>query len=325
MGCGEKTYQTISKKIRNTQVVFLNASEAFDYQKTNSNYINKQIQQLDVSIVLEKDLSNSSLEDVRKMYLNNLSENTLNWTDKEVLAFTTLLDEVFEEIKSKTPKVLPDTLYMIKTTGNETIGKGAMYTMSKSVSIPKMNTRTAGWGFLAEEVKTTLMHEIFHVYSNTNKAKRVSLYSTLGFYPIDLRIEEVQKQIIANPDADYDWAIELEKDGSTIEAVLLTYSLYEKWEGSKSFTGLAPGKGYLKYGLFEVTPINDYYQLTNGLAPIRMEDVEDSFRSKIGQNTDYIWAVEEIIADTYPLIFEQNESASDTDKQIISHLETLLK
>ncbi len=197
--------------------------------------------------------------------------------------------------------------------------------MAKSLTIPKMNTKTAGFGFLADEVKNVLTHELFHIYSNTHIEERENIYETVGFYPIQLNLEAHQQQIIANPDADNNWAIELEKDGETIEAVLLTFSKYEKWIGNKSTLGLKPAKGYLDYGLFEVENNAGVYTLSNGLRKLENEAVESSFREKIGHHTDYTWAVEEIVADTFPLVVKQAEAATGRDKEILTDLGAVLR
>jgi hypothetical protein len=323
--CSKEIIEPLNQSIAGVEVVFLDAESAFEYQRDNSRYIQEQIQQIDVSIVLEKDVSDQSLEEVCQLYLDNLQVHTLDWTERETGNFKEHLEEVFATIQSKTPVVLPDTLYLIKTSGKETIGNGAMYTIAKSITLPKINTRTAGLGFVAEEVRSVLTHELFHIYSNTHLDRRAALYDVIGFYPIDLDLGADKKRIIANPDADYSWAIELEREGEPIEAILLTYSKYEKWEGNKSTLGLKAGKGYLDYGLFEVENVDGVYQLKNGLQPLNMDNVEASFRAKIGNNTDYIWAVEEIIADTYPFIFTPKEEASDRDEEILEELERLLR
>ncbi|MGB3180738.1 MAG: hypothetical protein WBB45_05075 [Cyclobacteriaceae bacterium] len=315
----------MEKDINGVEVVFLNATGAYEYQRDHSHYIQEQIQQIDVSIVLEQDLSNKSLTEVRQLYLDNLAANTLNWTEKETRNFNELLGKVFNQIVAVNPNVLPDTLYMIKSSGNETIGSGAMYTSAKSLTIPRINTRSAGFGFLEDEVKETLIHELFHIYSNLNKDKRADIYDIVGFYPIELDLGDAQSRIIANPDADFGWAVELTRGEEVIEAVLLTYSTHARWEGKKSTLGLKPAKGYLDYGLFEVVEEGGVYTLKNGLTKLNMNSVEGSFRYKVGNNTDYLWAVEEIIADTYPLIFMGNDSASERDQEIIDSLEEVLR
>ena len=324
-GCSKELLAPQSSTVAGVEVVFLNADGAYTYQKRESRYLREQLQPIDVSIILEEDLSDLDSAAVRQRYLDNLQKNTLDWTERELKNFRELLEETFLEIADRTPKVLPDTLYLIKTTGNETIGKGTMYTSAKSLTIPRMNTRTAGLGFLSDEVEATLQHELFHIYSNQHPEVRPELYALIGFYPIDLDLGELGRQIIANPDADANWAIRLEHNGVSLEAVLLTYSPYPTWEGSKSPLGLKPGKGYLDYGLFEVTPENGVYRLTNGLTELDLNTVEESFRAQIGRNTDYLLAVEEILADTYPLIFDVPEEASVRDREIIEALKERLR
>jgi len=323
-GCSPEVINPENQAVEGVEIIFLDAESAYEYQANTSEYIHEQIQQIDVSIVLEEDLSDRSLSEVRQLYLDNLKENTLNWTERETENFRGLLQEIFAEMRATTQKVLPDTLYMIKTTGDETIGQGAMYTISKSITIPRMNTSSAGLGFLNNNVKEVLRHEVFHVYTYMHQEARAELYDLVGFYPIDLDLGDYESRVIANPDAGYDWAIELEREGETIEAILLTYSTYERWEGNKSPLRLLAGKGYLGYGLFEVEEIGGTYQLANGLEEIEMDAVEASFRAQIGHNTDYIWAVEEILADTYPLIFESQEGRSERDREILQNLEDLL-
>jgi hypothetical protein len=324
--CSKEIFTPTINQVAGVEVVFLDAESAFTYQRANSSYVAEQLQQIDVSIILEQDLADRSLEEVRELYLENLAANTLDWKVAEVANFEGLLEGLFQRIAERTPAVLPDTLYLIKTTGDETIGKGAMYTSAKSLTIPRMNTRTAGWGFLEDEVKETLAHELFHIYSNRNKPLRSALYEVIGFYPVALDLGAARDQIIANPDADYNWAIELERNGQTLEAVLLTYSPYPRWEGSKSSFGLKPGKGYLDYGLFAVEPDESgTYRLTTGLTELAMEEVEGSLRERIGDHTDYIWAVEEIIADTYPYLLWESELQGERERAIRSRLRALLQ
>ncbi|HAA13482.1 MAG TPA: hypothetical protein DCE41_18035 [Cytophagales bacterium] len=324
VSCSEEVIDPDNQLIAGVEVIFLNAERAYEYQKNHSRYIQEQIQQIDVSIVLEEDLSDRSLPEIRELYLENLKANTLNWTAREVRSFQDMLGEIFVEIRATTQQVLPDTLYMIKTTGDETIGEGAMYTVSKSITIPRVNTSSAGFGFLENNVKEVLRHELFHIYSNLNQEVRPDLYSIVGFYPIPLDLGGYEKRIIANPDTDYDWAIALDRNGERVEAVLLTYSLYESWEGNKSPLRLLAGKGYLDHGLFEVEATNGIYQLSQGFEEIEMGEVDASFRAQIGHNTDYTWAVEEIIADTYPLLFDSPEGRSMRDLEILQALQDLL-
>jgi hypothetical protein len=323
--CAKEIIETQSKILHDTKVVFLNDKDAYDYHKHNSSYIKNQIQQIDLSIILEEDYGAASLSEVRELYLKNLKENTLNWTAKEIENFEPILKDIIREIKTQTPKVLPDTLFMIKTTGKETVSNGAMYTTAKSITIPKVNTRSAGLGFIEDEVKETLIHELFHIYSNLHKSERALLYDIVGFREVALDIGAYKSRIIANPDADYDWAINLELGGETIQAVLLTYSKFERWEGNKSPLGLKPGNGYLTHGLFQVENKNGTYILTNGLNPKEDEETLKAFEHKIGTNTSYTWAVEEIMADTYPLIFNKEKVEGDLNLEIVNRLEQLLQ
>ena len=129
-----------SKSIEETKIVyngeniilFLNKLESSEYMK-DADFYNRMNDYMDASIRLEEDLSSNEPEIndelIRVLALNQ----TMNWTYKEISRVSEIVIEAQNKIKHNYPNILSDTLYLIKTSGDEEFD--AYYTIKNAIIV----------------------------------------------------------------------------------------------------------------------------------------------------------------------------------------------
>ena len=138
-----------------------------------------------------------------------------------------------------------------------------------------------------------IAHELFHCITRHSPKFRQQMYGLIGFTVMDHEIEfpeKVRNAIMANPDVEHiDNYAEFNINGVRRKCVLL--SLYtDSWAGAYAKQGdsarfFANNQAYLM-------ALDDLH------TPIDIDDAVD-FWDKIGQNTEYVTAPEECLADNF--------------------------
>lgn len=233
-----------------------------------------------------------------------------------LLKETKLLKTTFTEALDLCAKIdpnlnLPDTIQLIKT-GGSYYGDGVFYTRGNVIIIPANMLDEAS----KPELLGTLIHEIFHIYSRFNPKKRLALYQTIGFEPIDeLDLSPfLEKRILRNPDAVQPlYAIDLTvymPDPITIKAVPIIYSSTLNVRFGGFFDELI-------FQLFEIEQdaTTGKWTILSSDVGIQPEELA-SFRERITNNTNYIIHPEEIIADNFKLL-----ALSKANEQVLDNLD----
>lgn len=277
------------------RIVFADQTEAAAILKTKDDFINS-LSRFDRMSILKTD----QLLPIDE-FCNRIASEALAWDPGEIVKITNIIDS----IKGKLQPLkldLPERIFLIKTTGNE---EGhAAYTRGQSIFLPQKYV-----DYDSNRLEQTLIHELFHVYSRANREKRDQLYRIIGFsrcpplqYPNELRDLK-----ITNPDTTDDHYITVRHQGKTIPVIPVLYANrpYDAAGGLDFFA-------YMSFGLLAVKiSKNDCTALfRNGTLfrnGITLIPPNPSYLEQIGQNTNYIINPEEILADNFVLLVNQEQ------------------
>ena len=200
------------------------------------------------------------------------------------------LNRRFAAVGFKSP--LTNEVVLVKTTAREEF-RSAGYTRGSVVYIrgdlpSNAPDRKLDW---------LLAHEIFHVLSRQSPEFRRRMYEAIGFSICEEPkfSEEVRAHIVSNPDVErYDCKGVFTIDGKPTEATIVTYLPDVNCRPHDFFRKVRPA----------VVPISQPDRV------LRTEEVPD-FWKVVGNNTGYVIAVEERVADNFALalmIFDDPEA-----------------
>lgn len=287
---------------------------------------------VEMSIQMKQPLrEGESRAELLTRYTAFLQSDVENFSAAESQFVDKVIRDVFKTCESIGPGIFPDTLLLIKTKGRH-YGNGVYYTRGNCIVIPadalRDRNRTA--------FKSTMYHEIFHVYSRKNPAKRTALYRLIGFESIGLKNlrlpEALAARVLHNPDGvDFAQKITLAVEGGrTIDAVPIIYA---------NHPGFTPEKaeffGYLEFNLFPIERQDDgSWQVKtkpDGISsPLNISNLPDFFR-QIKDNTGYIIHPDEVLADNFAFLMQSKDNPaviarfSPAGKQLIADFEKILK
>lgn len=225
-----------------------------------------------------------------KDYLNLAASQVRSWDAVEQQQ----LQQAFATIDSflKAQKIqldLPPVIQMIKTGCKEEFGAEG-YTRGNRI----MLHTDAGQPLTVHLVA----HELFHVYSRFNEAKRDAVYSIFGFKKCN-RIKvaaATNGRVITNPDCPFIEHYITVTQKNPIDVTLLLYSDKDYKEG----LGLGD---YIRIGLLalEGKGMNKRPEMKGGLGVVyELQAVPDLFR-QISNNTPYALHPEEIAAEHFAM------------------------
>jgi hypothetical protein len=264
-------------------------------------------------------------------YMGFLQTDMTSFSAAESNWIADIMRDVYSTCQSVAPDIYPDSLFMMKTHGRH-YGDGVYYTRENCIVIPADVLRKKD----RSAFKSTMYHEIFHVYSRLHPAKSAQLYKLIGFEPIgfkNLRMPApLAERALFNPDGvDFAQKITLTTEkGGFMFAIPIIYA---------NERGFVKGKneffGYLEFSLFEVRlkPDGTWHveTMTDGLSPtINMGKVPDFFR-QIRDNTGYIIHPDEVLADNFSFIMLDKDGKkasykfSKEGKALLVDVEAILK
>lgn len=287
---------------------------------------------VEMSIQLKQPLrEGENRGDLLARYTAFLQSDVDNFSATESQFVDKVMREVFKTCESVAPGIFPDTLLLIKTKGRH-YGDGVYYTRENCIVIPADALRARN----RPAFKSTMFHEIFHIYSRQHPAKRQALYRLIGFESIglpSLRLPEaLAARVLHNPDGvDFAQKITLKlESGQTVHAVPIIYA------NNAGFTADKPEFfGYLEFNLFPVELQADGVWQVNtkpdGLSSVlNISNLPDFFR-QIKDNTGYIIHPDEVLADNFAFLMQSKDNPAVTakfspgGKQLIADLEKILK
>lgn len=231
-------------------------------------------------------------------YLKYSAEQVVSWTDNEKKMLGEIVETTAKTIKSLGLNLkMPEKIEVIKSTMlNE--GGAAGYTRGNYIVLKDANVQNGGYNNL-------FVHELFHVLSRYDKEMSEKVYNIIGFkktnevaYP-----KEIADLRISNPDAPFnDFYITLQYNGKPIDAMLILFAK-KPYEGGSFFS-------YLQIGLLAVEgdAMNKAPVYVDGKPLIlKVKDVQN-FYEQIGKNTSYILHAEEVSADHFELLLNQDKN-----------------
>ena len=223
-----------------------------------------------------------------------ISTQALQWSESEKIKVDSVMQSINKDIKHLMLNIdYPNSIFFIKTTGEEE-GNASGYTRSNCLIL---NDETLIWGF--QELKNIIIHELFHIISRNNLSFREKMYEVIGFKVIK-EISFPQSLIdykVTNPDAPMiNSYINLSNGEESKDYALITYSKKE-FNGGSLFD-------YVTFGFIKLQDLN------NGVkVPIIYVDGDfTNFFEQIGNNTGYIIHPDEILADNFVFLLNENNN-----------------
>jgi len=223
-----------------------------------------------------------------------ISTQALQWSESEKIKVDSVMQSINKDIKHLMLNIdYPNSIFFIKTTGEEE-GNASGYTRSNCLIL---NDETLIWGF--QELKNIIIHELFHIISRNNLSFREKMYEVIGFKVIK-EISFPQSLIdfkVTNPDAPMiNSYINLSNGEESKDYALITYSKKE-FNGGSLFD-------YVTFGFIKLQDLNNGEKL-----PIIYVDGDfTNFFEQIGNNTGYIIHPDEILADNFVFLLNENNN-----------------
>jgi len=321
---GKVTLNDIVLKSNNQTIVFLNSESAYNYL-TKSEFFDKWNYYFDASIRLKIDLSAFPKSENLITYKSFLKKQCLNWGENEIEKVIKIINDAQVKIISGSKRILQDTLFLIKTTGQEEFG--AFYTNQKAIVIPKVELKFLKLQSRKSKMENIIVHEFFHIYSRYNIAKREELYSMIGFKRVDNLVipDQLDQSRITNPDFyDLNYVISLEDTGKGIKRdyVMLLVSKYPKYDGIKNFIGLfSTVLGYLE--------VQFHFVDKNGNVEVAQTEIGNDVYDKTGKISGYSLGIDEILAEAFRVLItvnsEDKNQLSKRDKEILQNMKTIIE
>ncbi|KXK04882.1 MAG: hypothetical protein UZ04_CHB001000770 [Chlorobi bacterium OLB4] len=245
-------------------------------------------------LLVEPDAETPSVDD----YLNNVASQVREWTDSEKEKIKAAVEFAASQFKKLSISLtLPDTIFVVKTTGREE-GNAMGYTRSNYIVLTESGLFT-----FQQSLISLFNHELFHIISRSDENLREKIYSLIGFTKCNNQVlpEDLKNIKISNPDAPYfDYYAELETiDGTKLNGIMLMYS-ERPFDGGSFFT-------YTKLGFIAVTGegMEKAIVQNSGKSVLIPLDQVKNFYDLIGNNTHYIINPEEIMAENFNLLLTE--------------------
>jgi len=154
---------------QNSVLVFADSQKAGAFLSVEDEYI-RAMGRYDLQARLNR------LEPVsREALLDHMAKQGRSWTDEEIELFKTYANEIrpkLEQLKLQ----LPDTVWLLKTSGLEEGGAPVAYTRRNGIAYTE--------GIIVQQkarLKEIFVHEVFHIFSRQNPALRQQLVEIIGF------------------------------------------------------------------------------------------------------------------------------------------------
>ena len=246
-----------------------------------------------------------------EQYLASLRERPQEWTYEDVEKLKRVAASITKKLDEAglTPG-FPSTIEVIKTDMKEESGASA-YT--------RLNYIAMGadmFNLSDNDFEKVFIHELFHVLSRNNPELQEKVYNSLGFKKCNEVLYPEQIHRISNPDAPFNnYFLTVNDDDGAKEVMLILYADRD-YEGGSFFR-------YAKLGLMQVNgTANEKVPVLKNNAPVifQPDDVSD-FYEQVGRNTGYIIHPEELSADHFVILLN-NEAVKD--QRIIDDLKKLL-
>jgi hypothetical protein len=224
-------------------------------------------------------------------YLNHAKKQALPWKNE-------LMERILGAIKNISihlelnPMPLPEEVHFVLTTGLE---EGyAAYTRGTAIFLNERIIQNH------RNFTRLIAHELVHVATRNNRKWKDKLYSQIGFKPCEPPVfsPQFQKYLFSNPDAPrIDHALQVTYDGVKQNVAPIIFTSQEHYLGGNFFQ-------YIEAGLFLLDGENgtEYHMYPEENRIIDFDDCPEFFEN-VGNNTNYLFHAEEILADNIADIY----------------------
>lgn len=292
-----------------TKVSFADAKKAGEILTAKDEFV-AALSPFDRSVRMKTDKAVSEEE-----FLSFLGENTLDWREGERNRITDLIESLKPKLESYALD-LPETIWMVKITND--LG-GAPHTRQNAVILPEIVLADP-----SDNLKHTIPHELFHVFTRHQPKARDSFYGIIGFKPCgDVPFpEELAPIKCTNPDAPFNrHYIEVTFRGKKMKAMPILFANkphYDKERGGTLFD-------YLEFKLLALEEKEGKWtpRYRDG-RPFLVDLMEVSgFFEQTGRNTLYIIHPEEILAVNFDFLV--NGKKNLPTPRILEEMQKLLE
>ena len=224
-------------------------------------------------------------------YLNHAKAQALDWSNELMELILSAIGNISIHLDLN-PMPLPEEVHFVLTTG---LDEGfAAYTRGSAIFLNERIIRNH------RNLTRLIAHELVHVATRNNGRWKDNLYSQIGFLPCDPPVftPEFQKYVFSNPDAPIiEHALEVTFDGIKQRVSPIIFTSQEKYLGGNFFE-------YIEVGLFLLDGENaiDYTMYPEENRIIGFDDCQEFFEN-VGNNTNYLFHAEEILADNIADIY----------------------
>lgn len=268
--------------------------------------------------------------DITSDYLAFIKKDVTSFSETESEFVADIMKECFDLCNKVSPSIFPKNINLIKTKGRY-YGDGVYFTREDCIIIPANELAKPN----REQFLSTMLHEIFHVYSRKNPEKRAALYQLIGFKAIEPNInvaipEPLKSRILLNPDGTnflYYITLQMAPD-KEIKVVPIIYANADKYNSKKpAFFN------YLVFELFELQPMARGWAVQatkEGKSTLNLKDLPD-FHRQIRDNTGYIIHPDEVLADNFSFLMlagkdkKRNDKFSKEGKELLNLIDAELK
>ena len=245
--------------------------------------------------------SGKTIEEFRTFSANQIQDFT-DEEKKALDAVITLIEARFYGLGIGLPPM--EEVTFIKSTMDDEGGAGG-YTLGNSIYLSSFILETLADlrrgnqpyppdynEYISLIAPSLIAHELFHCLSRNDAWFRQRLYSLIGFTVMDHEVEfgpTVRNMLMENPDVErYDNWAEFTINGEKRRCILI--AVYECSFAEAAATN--PDASFFDYSKSVLVPLDD----PDTMIPI--EQASD-FYQIVGQNTDYLVAAEECMADNF--------------------------
>lgn len=237
------------------------------------------------------------------------------WSEDDKKGLKKIVESVNKKIKELGLKLkMPERIEIVRSDMSNEGGANGYTRGAYIVLRDDMTEGTSG------SYENTFIHELFHILSRFDPAMSEKVYNIIGFkkcnevpYP-----PEIADLRISNPDAPFNnFYITVKYNDKPVDVMLILFS-GRSYAGGSFF-------GYLQIGLLAVEgdESNKKVVYQNGKPLIlKFKEVKD-FYEQTGRNTDYNFHAEELSADHFVMLVNQQQGLPNPE--IIEAMKNVMK
>lgn len=256
---------------------------------------------------------NTDQEVTREQWFEMLRKEVREFSDEEQALLTENVLRIKEKLKPfRIP--FPEQILLVKTTGKEEAG--AAYCRGNAIILPQNMLNPRG-------MERLLTHELFHILSSNDKALQARLYKIVHFEPSGtLKLPaEIHDRKLTNPDApELNYTLPIKTEDGTFPATPIMLADPPQYDPSRNVS-------FFQYLTFKLL----LFERKDGQLVVRRQEgkpllleatTNQAYFEHIGRNTRYIVHPEEVLADNFVLLVQQQREVPNPE--ILEAMATVL-